>query len=130
MKTIAALLTVLSLTAVAQKKDTVKNNTAVSDVVSARVVPAQDVNQIKYIIDGVVAPRWLQYLAPVQFVNHESDFVLRREDLENLPVQDINDIVSLSPGVYQQRRGDEVHIMGARIEGTLYILDGMQLCRK
>ena len=52
------------------------------------------------------------------------------EKVDNLPSDDFRDIVSLLPGVYQSRRGDELRFFGARESGTLYIIDGIQVQRK
>jgi len=44
-----------------------------------------------------------------------------------LPTSDLRDAVSLLPGAYQARRGDDLNIFGARSQGTLYIVDGMRM---
>jgi hypothetical protein len=53
--------------------------------------------------------------------------VLTSEEIKNVPTTEVTDLVSLSPGLYQKQRGAQVNIGGARSEGTLYIIDGVQV---
>ncbi len=41
--------------------------------------------------------------------------------------QGVEDLVALSPGMYQQKRGGDLSMGGARSDGTLYIVDGVQV---
>jgi carboxypeptidase family protein len=70
---------------------------------------------------------------PVNFITLSVDqpdhLVLTRREIAELPVSDLRDMLTLMPGVYQQKRGDEVNIFGARADGNLYIADKMQLLR-
>ncbi len=45
------------------------------------------------------------------------------------PVNYILDVVGMVAGECQNRRGDPIHIYGAREDGTLCIIDGMQIPR-
>ncbi len=53
--------------------------------------------------------------------------VFTREEIRRMPTTNISDIVSLTPGVYQKRRGDDVIIFGGRNLGDMIVLDGMQI---
>ncbi len=52
---------------------------------------------------------------------------LTRENIKNLPTRNTSDFASLTPGVYQGKSGGNVNIGGSRSEGTLYIIDGVQV---
>lgn len=56
--------------------------------------------------------------------------MMTRKELVELPSRDVRDAISLSPGVYQAKRGQEAQIGGARQGGTLYIIDGVQVMRR
>lgn len=49
------------------------------------------------------------------------------EQIKNMATINTNDVASLSGGTYQQKSGSGVNIGGARTNGTLYIIDGMQV---
>jgi outer membrane receptor protein involved in Fe transport len=49
------------------------------------------------------------------------------ETIENLPTINTNDAASLAGGTYQKKNGEAVSIGGARSNGTLYIIDGVQV---
>jgi outer membrane receptor for ferrienterochelin and colicin len=53
--------------------------------------------------------------------------MMNHDELYKLPSRDVRDAVSLTPGVYQARRGQDISIGGSRPGGTLYIEDGVQL---
>ena len=53
--------------------------------------------------------------------------VFTREEIRRMPTTNVSDIVSLTPGVYQKRRGDDVIIFGGRNLGNMMVLDGMQV---
>ena len=44
-----------------------------------------------------------------------------------MPTTQTDDLTASAPGMYQQGRGANVNIGGARSEGTLYIIDGVQV---
>jgi outer membrane receptor protein involved in Fe transport len=50
---------------------------------------------------------------------------LRAEELENMPVEDLQDVVELQAGVVES--DDEIHIRGGRADETLYIVDGIKM---
>ncbi len=52
---------------------------------------------------------------------------LTSEQIEKLPTRSTNDAVSLAGTTYQQKNGANVSIGGARANGTLYIIDGVQV---
>ncbi len=56
-----------------------------------------------------------------------TDYVFTREELSKLPISDLYDAISLLPGIYQARRGDDLNIFGARSQGTQYIVDGERM---
>ncbi len=49
------------------------------------------------------------------------------EEIEKLPTRNTNSMVSTAPGVYQQTENSTLQLTGARGEGTLYIIDGVQV---
>ena len=49
------------------------------------------------------------------------------EQIEKLPTRQTSDVASTAGGTYQQRSGGLVSIGGARSNGTLYIVDGVQV---
>ncbi len=56
-------------------------------------------------------------------INH----VMGAEEMKVLPTTQVADAAAMSPGSYQQKRGGEINMSGARSEGTLYIIDGVQV---
>lgn len=50
---------------------------------------------------------------------------LRADDLENMPVQSLQDVVQLQAGVVES--DGEIHIRGGRADETLYIVDGIKM---
>lgn len=53
--------------------------------------------------------------------------IMTSAEIKNKPTTQTADIVALSPGVYQQRRGAGLNSDGARNSGNLYVIDGAQL---
>lgn len=49
------------------------------------------------------------------------------EEIENMPTRNVTSVASTAPGVYQAVDGGTLSIQGARGDGTLYIIDGMQV---
>lgn len=49
------------------------------------------------------------------------------EEIEKMPTRNTSTVASTSPGVYSQKDGDNLNIAGARDNGTLYIIDGVQV---
>ncbi len=83
-----------------------------------------------YIVDGVIIP--ITRLTDVATIvptpvypTMAGDYIFTKEIIDNMPVNAINDIPSLLPGVYQARRGDGLNIYGARDNGNRYIIDGV-----
>lgn len=56
-----------------------------------------------------------------------STTTLTSKQIEKLPTRNTNDAASLAGGTYQNKSGDPVSIAGARSNGTLYIVDGVQV---
>ncbi len=84
----------------------------------------------RYIIDGNVVyhyewgPLEIKTLIDIE---NPSRQVLLREEILQMPTTDINSMASLFPGVYQSKSGAGLNIYGARTDGNLYIIDGMQI---
>ena len=55
------------------------------------------------------------------------DHTMTAEEIKTMPTSQIADAAATSPGSYQQKRGGEINMSGARVEGTLYIIDGVQV---
>jgi len=75
-----------------------------------------------YIIDEEIDPVPAYHPRPLP---PAGDYTLTREQINQMPYTDINDIVSTLPGIYQARRGDAISIEGGRLSGTAYIVDGV-----
>ncbi len=54
------------------------------------------------------APKQVETFTP------PGQYIIKRDEMGHLPATNINDIASTLPGVYQQRRGDELHVYGSR----------------
>jgi hypothetical protein len=48
-------------------------------------------------------------------------YTFTAEELSHLPTRDINDIVAMTPGTYQKRRGDATGIYGSDIQKPAYV---------
>ena len=55
------------------------------------------------------------------------DHTMSADEIKVLPTTQVADAAATSPGSYQQKRGGEINMGGARVEGTLYIVDGVQV---
>ncbi len=53
-------------------------------------------------------------------------YTFTRDQLAVMPLDDVRDVVSLLPGIYQARRGAGLSIFGARYGGTQYVVDGIR----
>jgi hypothetical protein len=53
--------------------------------------------------------------------------VLTRKEINQIPTMETKDLVGLTPALYQSQRGKDVNIGGARTDGTLYVIDGVQV---
>ena len=60
-------------------------------------------------------------------VGNTDTHIQTAEELKVLPGTQIADAAAMSAGAYQQKRGEEISIGGGRVEGTLYIIDGVQV---
>jgi len=56
--------------------------------------------------------------------NYPTRYVFTASQINQMPVWNINDLLSVLPGSYQVRRGDNVSVYGSRQDGNLYIIDG------
>jgi hypothetical protein len=71
-------------------------------------------------------PWYLAFYTPPVAMNTYKK-ALRSEEIATMPTEQVNDLTSLTPGLYQQRRGGDLSIGGARSDGTNYIIDGVQV---
>jgi len=65
------------------------------------------------------------YKKPLVDQDKPGSNIMTREDIATVPTNEITDLVSLAPGVYQSQRGGALNIGGARNDGTTYIIDGV-----
>jgi hypothetical protein len=103
-------------------KDPARNNNQAADLAIAPIQP-------NYIIDvNIIQPWecWPKERYRMIDLQNTSGRIISRSEIRQMPTSNINDMLALLPGIYQNRPGDELRIYGARREGTLYILDGMQ----
>ena len=56
-----------------------------------------------------------------------SSTTITSEQIEKLPTRNTSDAASMSAGAYQQKSGASVSLSGARSNGTLYVIDGVQV---
>lgn len=69
----------------------------------------------------------VQYRKPLIDQEDPSKRVMTSAEIAVLPTTQIADLVALAPGLYQKQRGGNVNMGGARADGTLYIIDGVQV---
>ncbi|MCW3122280.1 MAG: TonB-dependent receptor [Flavipsychrobacter sp.] len=69
----------------------------------------------------------IAYKKPLVDQDKPNSHVLTSEEIKSIPTTEVSDLVSLSSGSYQQKRGGAINIGGARSDGTLYIIDGVQV---
>ncbi len=55
------------------------------------------------------------------------DLTLTREQIKSLPTRNTTDFASMNTGVYQRSSGGGLNMSGARSQGTLIIIDGIQV---
>ena len=65
------------------------------------------------------------YTPPVTANTYKKSLI--QGDVATMPTTQTDDLTASAPGMYQQGRGANVNIGGARSEGTLYIIDGVQV---
>lgn len=95
----------------------------VNDIVVGRGRTEQNINMLP-------ASNQLQEVRIVwkkPLTNRQSGMTLGSQEIKSLPTTQVSDIASLSPSIYQQKRGRGIPIGGARKTGTLYIIDGVQV---
>ena len=83
-----------------------------------------------YILDvNIIQPlqRWPKERFQMIDLENPTVRIFTHAEIAQMPTRNVNDMLALLPGMYQNRPGDDLRIYGARREGTLYILDGMQL---
>ncbi len=109
MKTIIGiLLSALTLPAFAQEQKSLP----VTNIQLKDINCKSPVQSTIYVLDCIVPFQPVQL--PVFNFFAPTFYVLTREDIERLPYNNINDMISLFPGVYQRQRGADVHIFGSR----------------
>ncbi len=67
------------------------------------------------------------YKKPLVNIDDPGSHVMTSDEINTVPTNDIADVVALSPGLYQQQRGADVSIGGARASGTTYMIDGVMV---
>ena len=53
--------------------------------------------------------------------------IITHEEIIILPTRDINSIVAVSAGIYQQDEGDQLNIKGSSFNSSSYIVDGVRV---
>ncbi len=56
---------------------------------------------------------------------YKTNTILTAEEIKNKPTSQTADLVALSPGIYQQKRGGDLNSGGGRGTGNLYVVDGV-----
>lgn len=67
------------------------------------------------------------YKKPLVDQDQPNKRTLTSEEIKTIPTTEVTDLISLAPGQYQAQRGKGVSMGGARANGTLYIIDGVQV---
>ncbi len=71
-------------------------------------------------------PWYLAFYTPPVTVNTYRK-ALTQGDIATMPTIQTQDLAAVTPGLYQNRRGEELSMGGARSDGTTYIIDGVQV---
>ena len=58
---------------------------------------------------------------------YKHNTILTAEEIKNKPTTQTTDLVAMTPGIYQSRRGQAVNSDGGRSTGNVYIIDGIQV---
>jgi len=69
----------------------------------------------------------IAYKKPLIDQDKPASHILTSEEIRSIPTTQVTDLASLSAGSYQKQRGAALNIGGARSDGTLYIIDGVQV---
>ncbi len=78
--------------------------------------------------DNTLPPIEITYAPSMVNVGETSDMsVIGSGDIENMPLQKLEDIVALVPGVVQTEEGGSLNIRGSRNNSTVYIVDGVRM---
>ena len=67
------------------------------------------------------------YKKPLVDQDKPASHILTKDDIAQIPTNQVTDLVSTAPGVYQSQRGSNVNIGGGRTSGTQYIVDGVMV---
>lgn len=98
----------------------------VSPNTSSRVNDQMEVNENK--IKDVIVVAQREYRPPIIDAGKTGpNNTFTTKDIHNLPTNNLNDVAATSVGVVQSKSGGSLNIGGARTEGTLYIIDGVQV---
>jgi len=76
-------------------------------------------------LDEVVVTEYAKPL--IDMYEGGASTVKTSEEIEAMPTRNTTSVISTQPGVYSQGNGNNVNISGGRSEGTLYIIDGVQV---
>jgi Carboxypeptidase regulatory-like domain len=68
-----------------------------------------------YIIDGIPVKEAELNPCPVPVAYQFSRYVYSRGEIDQMPINSIQDIPAMLPGVYMARRGDNISILGSRM---------------
>lgn len=70
----------------------------------------------------------VKYVRPIiDVAKPGANNIIDRETIKNMPTRNTADIAATSTGVYQAKSGAGLSIAGARSQGTLYVIDGVQV---
>ncbi|PZF72814.1 alpha-2-macroglobulin family protein [Taibaiella soli] len=70
----------------------------------------------------------VEYYRPMRANSYGSSATISREEIRTMPTRNTADMASLSTGIYQQKQGGTyLNIGGGRADGTLYVIDGVQV---
>ncbi len=58
---------------------------------------------------------------------YKNNVILTAAEIKTKPTTSTTDLVALSPGIYQSKRGADVSSDGGRTSGNVYIIDGVQV---
>jgi hypothetical protein len=95
-------------------------------IVSPGQRTTQNFNMARH-VSGLPTVTVRAYKKPLVDQDKPGSHILTKEEIKEAPTTEITDLVTLAPGSYQQKRGQDVNMGGGRTTGTLYIIDGVQV---
>ncbi len=85
-----------------------------------------ELNVVLALPDNMLKEVTVTYQRPL-IEKFRTNKVMSRAEINKVPTTSTTDLVALTPGVFQSRRGADVSSDGGRTSGNVYIIDGVQV---